>query len=33
MEKGEEASPPKYEYDEIGVVIEGTHYTVRISIV
>ncbi|KAJ5608620.1 hypothetical protein N7537_005239 [Penicillium hordei] len=23
MEKGEEASPPKYEYDEIGVVIEG----------
>ncbi|KAL2808866.1 hypothetical protein BJX63DRAFT_439117 [Aspergillus granulosus] len=23
MEKGEEATPPKYEYDEFGVVIEG----------
>jgi hypothetical protein len=33
MEKGEEATPPTYEYDEFGVVIEGTHYTARIPIV
>jgi hypothetical protein len=29
MEAGPEATPPTYEYDEVGVVIEGTYATAR----
>lgn len=31
MEKGEDATPPKYEYDEFGIVIEGMYLETKNS--